>query len=80
MDHIVVTSIVPPADYGWPIACHCDICKTTTIIYSPYAAKPTDGDYWLMQHTCVEDGDLGIRHNLMMWQNEQSCKKKIKFS
>ena len=67
---IFVTSITPPADYGWPIACHCDICKTTTFVYSPYAIKPEKGDYWLMQKTCV-DPELGNQHGLIMWRDEE---------
>lgn len=68
---IYVTSITQPADYGWPIACHCDICKTTTFIYSPYAIKPEKGDYWLI---CVHE-ELATQHNIQMWREDEWHKR-----
>ena len=61
---IYVTSIVPPTR-GWPIAMYCPICKETTFILSPWAAKPKDGDYFRMNEVCgsVEHGG---QHNLRM--------------
>lgn len=61
---IHVTSIVPP-EQGWPIAMYCPICKETTFILSPWAAKPSDGDYFRMNEVCgsVEHGGS---HNMKM--------------
>jgi len=59
---IVVTSIVPP-EQGWPIAAHCDLCKKTVIVLSPWAIKPEDGDYWKMEGTCLDE-DEHIKHNM----------------
>lgn len=56
---IHVTHIVPPAQ-GWPIAMHCPICKETTFLLSPWAAKPEKGDYWRMTETCARSG----QHNM----------------
>jgi hypothetical protein len=61
---IHVTSIVPPAQ-GWPIAMHCPICRETTFLLSPWAAKPEKGDYWLMKETCGSDV-LCEMHNIQM--------------
>ena len=57
-----ITSIVPP-EQGWPIVAHCDLCKKTVIVLSPWAIKPEDGDYWKMHHTCLDE-DLHIKHNM----------------
>ena len=61
---IHVTSIVPPAQ-GWPIAMHCPICKETTFLLSPWAAKPVRCDYFKMNDVCgsIEHGG---QHNLRM--------------
>jgi hypothetical protein len=61
---IHVTHIVPPAQ-GWPIAMHCPICKETTFILSPWAAKPEKGDYLRMKETCGSDV-LCEMHNIQM--------------
>jgi len=58
----VITSIVPP-EQGWPIVAHCDLCKKTVIVLSPWAIKPSDGDYWKMNGTCLDE-DLHIKHNM----------------
>jgi hypothetical protein len=58
---IHITSIVPP-ESGWPIVAHCDQCGKTEIVLSPWAIKPSDGDYWRMQ-MCVDE-ENGIRHNM----------------
>lgn len=58
---IYVTNIVPP-EQGWPIAMYCPICKETTFILSPWAAKPKDGDYFKMNNICARDE----RHNMIM--------------
>src|SRR5271157_4313805 len=49
-----ITSIVPP-ESGWPIVAHCDLCKKTVIVLSPWAIKPEDGDYWKMNGTCLDE-------------------------
>ena len=61
---IHITHITPP-EQGWPIAMHCPICRDTTFLLLPWAAKPKDGDYWLMKEVCgsVEHGG---QHNLRM--------------
>jgi hypothetical protein len=59
---INITSIVPP-EQGWPIVAHCDLCKKTVIVLSPWAIKPEKGDYWKMHHTCLDE-DLHIKHNM----------------
>ena len=61
---IHVTHITPPAQ-GWPIAMHCPICKETTFILSPWAAKPVRYDYFKMNDVCgsIEHGG---QHNLRM--------------
>jgi hypothetical protein len=61
---IHVTHITPPAQ-GWPIAMHCPICRETTFILSPWAAKPEKGDYWRMKETCGSDV-LCEMHNIQM--------------
>jgi hypothetical protein len=57
-----IESIVPP-ESGWPIVAHCDLCKKTVIVLSPWAIKPEKGDYWKMHHTCLDE-DLHIKHNM----------------
>ena len=59
---IHITSIVPP-EQGWPIVAHCDICHKTEIVLSPYAAKPSDGDYWKLNGTCLDE-EKHIKHNM----------------
>ena len=49
---IHITDIVPPA-YGGPIAMHCPLCKETTFLPSPWAAKPERGDYWRINNQCA---------------------------
>jgi hypothetical protein len=61
---IFVTSIVPP-EQGWPIAMYCPICKETTFLLSPWAAKPSDGDYWRMAEMCGSVEHQG-KHNMKM--------------
>ena len=57
-----ITSIIPP-DHGWPIVSHCDICKKTVILLSPYAVKPSDGDYFRLNGTCLDE-EKHIKHNM----------------
>jgi hypothetical protein len=59
---IHITSIVSP-ESGWPIVAHCDLCRKTVIVLSPWAIKPEKGDYWKMHHTCLDE-DLNIKHNM----------------
>jgi hypothetical protein len=59
---INITSIVPP-ESGWPIVAHCELCRKTVIVLSPWAVKPEDGDYWKMNGTCLDE-DLHIKHNM----------------
>lgn len=61
---IHVTYITPPAQ-GWPIAMHCPICRETTFLLSPWAAKPVRCDYFKMNDVCgsIEHGG---QHNLRM--------------
>jgi hypothetical protein len=61
---IHVTSIVPPSE-GWPIAYHCPLCKRTEIVLSPWAIKPKEGDYWLMNDMCGDEF-LGFEHNMRL--------------
>ena len=61
---IHVTHITPP-EQGWPIAMHCPICRETTFLLSPWAAKPERGDYWRMKETCGSDV-LSEMHNIQM--------------
>lgn len=59
---VIITKIVPP-EYGWPIVAHCNICKHTVIVFSPWAAKPECGDYWQMDGVCLDE-ELCMKHNL----------------
>ena len=59
---IYITSIVHP-EQGWPIVAHCDICHETVIVLSPYAIKPENGDYYLMNGTCLNEEEH-IKHNM----------------
>ena len=61
---IHVTSIKPP-EQGWPIAMYCPICKVTTFVLSPWAAKPEDGDYFKMNDMCADEV-LGFKHNMQL--------------
>jgi len=61
---IYVTSIVPPAQ-GWPVAMYCPLCKETTFLLSPWAAKPVRGDYFKLSDTCASDEHSGS-HNMKM--------------
>ena len=60
---IHVTSIVPP-EQGWPVAFYCPLCKETTFLLSPWAIKPSDGDYWRIE-MCGSDVE-GFRHNMQL--------------
>jgi hypothetical protein len=57
-----ITSIIPP-EQGWPIVAHCDLCRKTEIVLSPWAMKPEKGDYWKMDGTCLDE-EKHIRHNM----------------
>ena len=59
---IHITFIVPP-EQGWPIVAHCDLCHKTEIVLSPWAKKPDDGDYFLMNGTCLDE-EKHIKHNM----------------
>ncbi len=48
---ICVTSI-STYDTGAVIATHCDKCRETVFMYSPYATQPKDGDYFLVNGIC----------------------------
>ena len=65
---IHVTSISPP-EYGWPVAFYCPRCKETVFLWSPWAIKPKDGDYWKMNEMCVSE-EYGHKHNLEMIKTE----------
>ncbi len=58
---IHVTALAPP-EQGWPVACHCSICKETVFLLSPWATKPKDGDYWKME-ICTSE-KFGYIHNM----------------
>ena len=60
---IHVTSITPP-ESGWPVAFYCPLCKVTTFVLSPWAVKPSDGDFWRME-MCGSDVE-GFRHNMQL--------------
>jgi hypothetical protein len=57
-----ITSIVPP-ESGWPIVAHCDLCKKTVVVLSPWAVKPENDDYWKMNGTCLDE-EMGMKHNM----------------
>jgi hypothetical protein len=57
-----VTSITPP-ESGWPIVAHCNLCRKTVILLSPWAVKPEKGDYWKLEGTCLDEEDH-IKHNM----------------
>jgi len=61
---IHVTFIVPPSE-GWPIAYHCPLCKRTEIVLSPWAIKPKEGDYWLINDMCGDEAH-GFNHNMRL--------------
>lgn len=46
--NIHITKIEQP-DTGAVIALRCDKCKAVTYLWSPYAKKPEDGDYFLIK-------------------------------
>ena len=50
---VQITKIVQP-EIGWPLAMHCKHCQKTVLVLSPWAAKPEDGDYWLME-ICIDN-------------------------
>jgi hypothetical protein len=45
---IFLTGITAP-ETGWSVAYHCRHCRKTVFMLNVYAAKPKDGDYWLME-------------------------------
>ena len=49
--NVQIEAIAQP-ESGWPVAMYCPICKTLTIVNNPWAIKPTDGDFWLMNPVC----------------------------
>jgi hypothetical protein len=61
---IYVTSIVPPEE-GWPVAFYCPICKETTFLLSPWAVKPTEGQYFTMTDTCASD-EFHHQHTMIL--------------
>ena len=67
---IHVTSIVPP-EQGWPIAMYCPICKVTTFVLSPWAAKPEKGDYyWKIKDVCVS-GDHAMLLDMKLLEDKK---------
>lgn len=73
---IHVTSIVPPAQ-GWPVAMYCPLCKETTFLLSPWAIKPTDGDYFKLNDTCASEC-VSDRHNITLaidGTNRDTCER-----
>jgi hypothetical protein len=48
MSDINITKITPPK-VGWPVFYHCSDCKRTEIVLVPWSAKPTEGDYFLIE-------------------------------
>lgn len=60
---IHVTALTPP-ESGWPVAFHCPLCRETTFLLSPWACKPSDGDYWRVE-MCANETEA-FRHNLQM--------------
>ena len=72
---IHITSFVP-TESGWPIVAHCDLCKKTVIVLSPWAIKPEKGDYWKLEGTCLDEEEH-IKHNLPIWYPWR--KEKIEF-
>ena len=61
---INITSMVAP-ESGWVVATHCPICKETTFMIHAYALKPTNGDYFRLNQTCVHE-EYGDSHNMVM--------------
>ena len=61
---IHVTRMKDP-DSGWPMAFYCPLCKATTFALSPYAIKPTEGDYLKVNGMCMSE-EHGHRHNMQM--------------
>lgn len=49
---IHITSLTVPPGGGWVQACYCAICKRTVFVLNAWAAKPGDGDYWLLKGVC----------------------------
>jgi hypothetical protein len=72
---IHVTSITPP-EKGWPIACYCPICKVTTFVLSPWAIKPSDGDYFRMNDVCGNE-ELSTAHNIALAVEQLRKDRKI---
>lgn len=61
---IFITSIAHP-EHGWPVAYYCSICRETVFLLSPWAEKPKDGDYWLINNICANE-EHQVRHNMIM--------------
>lgn len=48
---VIITGVRQP-EQGAVIVHHCKHCKLTEIMCTPYAAKPEDGDLWLITDYC----------------------------
>ena len=48
---IIITKLAQP-EVGAVMAQYCAVCKNTTFTLHPFAAKPEDGDYWLLTMPC----------------------------
>jgi hypothetical protein len=62
---IHITTVAPPTTPGWPIITHCPLCRQTVIVLHSWCIKPTDGDFFYMPNTCVDE-ECGERHNMMI--------------
>lgn len=49
--NIHVDRVIGP-DTGAMIATYCEYCRTTEFRWSPYATKPKDGDFFLLNGIC----------------------------
>ena len=65
---IIVTKMAVP-EVGWLMALHCRRCRRTVFGVNPYAAKPENGDYWVIEG-CVDD----TTHNLDCFTGEAAEK------
>ena len=59
---IHVTRVGEP-EQGWLMSFYCPLCKETTFLLSPYACKPSEGDYWRMKEMCANE-EHAFNHNL----------------
>lgn len=50
---IIITRIKQPKT-GAVMLFRCPICKTTVITVNQYAARPKDGDAWMLNNSCIE--------------------------